>query len=346
MKDSVLEHEIREQPECVARLIREETENVAAISDALRGRFRYVVIAARGSSDNAARYGQYLLGARNRINVSLATPSLFTIYQKPPSLEGALVIGISQSGQSPDVRSVLVEANRQGRPTLAITNDPASPLAEVAGHVIALHAGPERAVAATKTYTASLAALAILSSSLAARPSRRDPLEKLPELMRISLESAHEAMEAADLSPLRERCVVIGRGLNFGTAFEIALKLKELSQIVAEPYSSADFLHGPIAMVEQDFPVILISPRGAVHPDLVALAAQLRELEAHAIVISDDPALLNQASMPLPLPAGIPEWLSPIPAVVPGQILALHLARALGLDPDDPRGIHKVTKTW
>src|SRR5216117_3939902 len=174
---SWLEAELCEQPDALERFLRAETAAARALADELAFRdIRYVVIAARGSSDNAARYAQYLFGAVNRLPVALATPSLYTLYRTPPRLDSALVIGISQSGASPDVWSVVAEARAQGCPTIAITNEPSSPLAEAAEHVIALHAGPERAVAATKTYLNSLAAVALVSASLT---GDRDRLEEL-----------------------------------------------------------------------------------------------------------------------------------------------------------------------
>ncbi len=143
-----------------------------------------------------------------------------------------------------------------------------------------------------------------------------------------------------------EHCTVIGRGLNYSTAFEISLKVTELTQTVAEPYSSADFLHGPIAMVYRGFPVILIAPHGSVFEDMRALVDRLIELNSELIIISNDESLLSQAHLAFPLPKSLPEWLTPMVAVLPGQLFALALARARGLDPDHPEGLKKVTETW
>lgn len=342
---SILEKEINEQPAVITRLLEQETENVRRLTADLRGRFSHVVIAARGTSDNAARYAKYLFGAHNQLQVALATPSLFTLYQQPPRMDGALVIGISQSGQSPDIVSVVAEGWRQGRPTVAITNDVASPLAQAAESVIPLHAGSELAVAATKTYTASLAAMALFSAQLAGDGALVAPLRALPESI---------AQTLADLAPILGRveryrfmthCAVIGRGFNFATVFEIALKVKELTRVVAEPYSSADFRHGPIAMVHDGFPVILVAPRGAVVDDIRTLIGDLKGLGAEQLIISDDAQLLKGAHLALPLPAGLPEWLTPLVAVLPGQLFGLTLAQVKGLDPDQPLGLSKVTET-
>jgi glucosamine--fructose-6-phosphate aminotransferase (isomerizing) len=345
--DPILKGEILEQPQVVSRLLETEREHVRALADRLRGGFDYIIIAARGTSDNAARYGKYLLGARNQIQVALATPSLFTMYQRSPNFDHALVMGISQSGQSPDVISVVREARDQGRPTLAITNDPKSPLADEAEHTICLQAGEERAVAATKTYTASLVALALLASCLADRGTDLDELVRLPDQMRVTLDQLFPLMEdRAERYRYMEHCAVIGRGYNYATAFEIALKIKELTQIVAEPYSSADFRHGPIRMVGDGFPIILIAPGGAVFGDIRNLVKDLVELRSERLIISEVAEALGQAHFPLPLPQGTPEWLSPVLSVLPGQLLGLYLALARGLDPDHPEGLQKVTETW
>lgn len=342
---SILAQEIQQQPRVLRQLLEAESANVARLVEQLRGRFEYVVIAARGTSDNAARYAQYLFGAHNQLPVSLATPSLYTLYERPPSLAGALVMGISQSGQSPDIVGVVAEGRRQGRPTLAITNDPDSPLAQAAGELIALHTGPERAVAATKTYTASLGALALFSAWLAGDQDMLAQLGRLPALIESTLAGLQPIMARVERYRYMSHCAVIGRGYNYSTAFEVALKVKELTRTVAEPYSSADFRHGPIAMVRDGFPVILIAPSGQVFADLEDLVTDLRQLDSELLVISDQPALLEQAHLALPLPSGCPEDLSPLVAVIPGQLFSHALAEAKGLDPDHPEGLTKVTET-
>lgn len=342
---SILKKEIYEQPTVVARLLERERDNVAHIADTLRSQFNHVVIAARGTSDNAARYAQYLFGVHNQTQVALATPSLFTLYQRPPSLEGALVIGISQSGQSPDIVSVVAEGRRQGCPTLAIVNDPASPLARAAEHVIPLHAGPEQAVAASKTYTASLAVLALFACSLNGDAAALAQLRDLPARLAETLSGIAPLLPRIERYRFMTRCAVIGRGYNYATAFEVALKVKELTRVVAEPYSSADFRHGPIAIVDEAFTVLLIAPTGAVAGDLRALSTDLQRLKAEQIIISDDDSLLAQAHLALPLPADVPEWLTPLIAVLPGQLFAMTLAQVKGADPDHPLGLTKVTET-
>jgi glucosamine--fructose-6-phosphate aminotransferase (isomerizing) len=347
MGKSYLETEIAQQPEVIGRLLEEERVNIMRAAEAIRAHApRFVYFAARGSSDNAARYGQYLFGAAHGLPVGLATPSLFTLYRQPPRLDEALVLGVSQSGQSPDIVAVLEEGSRQGALTLAITNDPNSRLAQAARHTIRLLTGPEQSVAATKTYTASLAVLALLSAALAENEEYFQALDSLPDLLARVLASTPDILQGVERYRAMETCVVLSRGYNYATGFEIALKLKELTYVLAEPYSSADFQHGPLALVERGFPVVAVVPEGEVSQELAAMVKQLREQGAELLIISGQDEALGLAHTPMPLPPGVPEWLSPLVAVVPGQLLALGLALAKGFDPDHPRSLHKVTLTW
>ena len=342
----VLQREIEEQPEAVRRQLERGREASEAIADAIRARGPCsVLIAARGSSDNAARYAQYLFGAHNQRMVALATPSLFTLYQRPPFLGSSVAIGISQSGRSPDIVAVLDEARRQGALAVAVTNDAESPLACAADLCLPLHAGPELAVAATKTYTTQLVALAMLSAALEQRPERWAELDGLPAAMARTIEANAHAAHVTARFRYAGRFVVIGRGFNYGTAMEVSLKIKETSYVIAEPYSSADFRHGPSAMLDLNLPVVLVAPSGQVHADVADLLDLCEERNADVIAISDREEVLARSVAPMPLVGDLPEWLTPVAAVVPGQLFALHLARARGLDPDQPRGLRKVTET-
>ncbi len=343
---SILDREISEQPQALAQLLQEERATVEAIARAIREHDpSYVILAARGTSDNAARYSQYLFGTINNLSAALATPSIFTIYKQPPRMKEALVIAISQSGQSPDIVSVVEEGRRQGALTVALTNDPDSPLAQTAQHTIHLHAGVEKAVAATKTFTTSLMALAMLASALSGDESRFEALARVPGWVEQVLQNHDATLKAAERYCYIDYCVVASRGYNYATAYEVALKLKELDYVIAEPYSSADFQHGPLALVEHGFPVVTIVPEGALAAELTDFDRQLRDRGADLITISADPDALALAQTPLPLPSGMPEWVSPLVAVVPGQLFAYGLTQAKRLDPDQPRGIHKVTLT-
>ena len=344
---SFLHDEIFEQPQVLRTLIEAEGENATEIAALVRERrVPYVVIAARGSSDHAALYAKYLLGTMNHLPVALATPSLFTMYQSPPQLKDALVIGISQSGESPDIISVVSGAREQGALTLAITNEAGSPLAQAAEHVLPCHAGVERSIAATKTYTAQLVAVALLGTALAEDETLQDELQAIPDAVEKTLTLSEVVQRAAERYRYMEQCVVLGRGYNYATAYELSLKLKELTYVVAEPYSSADFMHGPIAIIERGFPVIVIVPHGAVYNEVKSLARSLQEeRQAELIVISDQDEALALAKTPLWLPVSVEEWLSPILCIIPGQLFAHHLTLVKGFDPDHPRGLHKVTIT-
>lgn len=346
MSQSFLQKEIEEQPAVARRLLTEAQLTIVQIAEAIHEHNpRFIVFAARGSSDNAARYGQYLFGATNGLPVALATPSLFSRYEQPPNVEDSLVLGISQSGQSPDIVSVLAEGRRQGAMTIAVTNDPTSPLPGAADHTIELLAKEERSLAATKTYTASLVAMAMLSSALAEDAECLQALQALPDLMAQVVSQSLSILKSAEWYRYMESCVVISRGYNYSTAFEVALKLKELTYVMAEPYSTADFQHGPMAIVEQGFPVIAVVPEGEISPEMLNFLGQLREREAELVIISAVEEALALAQTPLPIPSGIPEWLSPLVTVLPGQIFAWGLTLAKGFDPDHPRGLRKVTLT-
>jgi glucosamine--fructose-6-phosphate aminotransferase (isomerizing) len=346
LEQTLLFQEIHQQPSVLANLLNKEKAKIDRLAAEIQARqVRHVVIAARGTSDNAARYAKYLLGAVNRLPVGLATPSLFSVYGQPPRFGNALVLGISQSGKSPDIVAVLAEARRQGVLAAAITNDPDSPLAAQADFVIALQAGEERAVAATKTYTAQLAAIGSLSAVLAQAPEMLSALSQLPGAVASALAISEEMAHIAARYRYMQHCVVVGRGYNYATAFELALKLKELTYTIVEPYSSADFMHGPMALVDTGFPVVVISPSGAMLPELRAFIQELKGRGAETIVISDHPETLDLARIPLALPEAVPERLSPLTAIVPGQLFAMHLAHTRGFDVDRPRGLRKVTET-
>jgi glucosamine--fructose-6-phosphate aminotransferase (isomerizing) len=342
-----LQSEIVEQPDRLADLLRSQRRSIESIAEAIRrAGVDYVFLAARGTSDNAGRYAVYLWGAQNGLPLALATPSLFTYYERPPRLKNALVVGVSQSGQSPDIVGVLDEGRRQGCLTLAVTNAAGSPLARAADLVLDIQAGPEAAVAATKTYTAELMAIAMLSAALADEKRLWAELARAPAWVAQVLKKDQALARAAERYRYMSHCVVLGRGYNYSTAFEWALKLKELTYVEAEPYSSADFLHGPIAMVAGGFPILAVVPQGKVFESLLQLLGTLRgEQDAELVVISDERRALSLAQSPMPLPAGIPEWVSPIVCIVPGQLFAYHLTRAKGLDTERPRTIRKVTET-
>ena len=346
MVKGAFEADLEEQPATLSRLLAEGRGEAEGAAGRIRAHgARFAVLAARGSSDNAARYAQYVLGVRNATVAALAAPSIVTRYHARPRMDGALVVGISQSGQSPDLVAVASEGRRQGAITLAITNDPASPLAQASELVLALRAGHERAVAATKTYTAQLLAVAMLSAALAGEEDAWRELTGVPHRVARAIDQGRPLVSAAAAFRAEERMLVVGRGYNLSTAFEIALKVKEACGVVADPYSSADLLHGPVALVRGGLPVMVVAPASAPFDDVMGLAELARERGARLLAITDAPSLAAQSEVALPLAPDGPEWLSPIEAVVPGQLWVQALAAARGLTPDAPPGLSKVTLT-
>jgi glutamine---fructose-6-phosphate transaminase (isomerizing) len=367
---SLARAEIAAQPEVVARLLDRQRTAIAALAADMRGREpRYAVLAARGTSDNAARYAQHVLGRVLRLPVVLATPSLHTLYDAPPRYAEAVVIGVSQSGASPDIVSVVADAASQGALTAAITNAPTSPLADAAEHLIDLSAGEERSVAATKTYTASLAAIAALAAS--GDPALTAEVKGLPAALAAQLALSGGATAARSPNALAspagdaaeppnalasprgdaapavaaaadwDRLTVVGRGAHYATAFEAALKIRELAGIVAEPYSPADLLHGPIAAVSPDQPLLAIAPAGPTEQSMRELVAAARERGAQVAAIGHDRTLGD----PFLELVDVPEWLGPVVAIVPAQLLAVGLAEQRGIDVDAPFGLSKITLT-
>jgi glutamine---fructose-6-phosphate transaminase (isomerizing) len=343
---SFLHDEIHEQPVALQRLLTEEAANVRQIAQVIREtKPAYVLIAARGTSDNAARYAQYTLGIFGGLSVALAAPSIHTLYAAQPDMSQAFVIGISQSGKSVDVAQIVSDARQQGAKTLSITNDPHSPMAQAADYHIWLRCGEEKSVAATKTYTAQLTALAMLTAYLVDDATMLTELTRLPQLVSDTLTNAQVINTWAERYRYIERIAVIGRGLNYCTAFEVALKIKELCYVVSEEYSEADFRHGPIAIISRGFPVLVIAPQGKTLPMLVDLLKKLNtELHAECLVFSNDAEACSLGIKAVQLPE-LPEWLSPICAVVPGQMFAYRLAEAKGHNLDQPEGLTKVTIT-
>lgn len=342
-----IRNEIFSQPDVLESILNNQWETVVSIASAIREHnIKYIFLAARGSSDNAGLYAKYLFGVYNRLPIALAAPSLFSIYQSPPFLEKSLVLGISQSGQSPDIVKVISEGRKQGVPTLAITNSPDSPIAKSAEYVLDIHAGTEKAVAATKTYTAQLLMIAMISIALKGDLARLEDLNRIPDLVKEVLQLDEIILSQVERYRYMQHCVILGRGFNYATAFEWSLKLKELAYIVSEPYSSADFQHGPVALVADGFPVLSVVPDGAVFEGMHEILTWLvSKRNAELIAISNRDEILSIAHSPLRLPKTLPEWISPIISIVPAQLFSYRLTQSKGFDTDHPRGLSKVTKT-
>jgi glucosamine--fructose-6-phosphate aminotransferase (isomerizing) len=344
MSGSKMSAEIREQPEVLETILDEGWDEVLSASRVLReGGLRSVMIAARGTSDNAALYAKYLLEVLLGVPTALASPSTFTLYESRMNLEGVLVVGISQSGESQDVLETIRRSGELGASTLTVTNDEGSAMAEAAQHHFFLRAGKEESVAATKTYIAELMMLYLLVSALKGEERLGHEVRRLPELSREVLEAQWEGTERYRYA---QYMVVTSRGYNLATAEEAALKLMETTYVVAQAFSAADLRHGPIAMIGHDFPVLAIAPPGRAQPGMRSLVENLRDRGAELLVISDERTMLDKASARFAVPGSLPEELSPILCAIPIQLLAENLARLKGLNPDSPRGLSKVTETW
>ena len=336
--------EIMEQPAVVARLTADRRPFEEAAREARAAGARFVLYAARGTSDNAAVYGKYLAAILAGVPAGLATPSAATLYGTRIDFRDCLVIGISQSGETPDVADYLAAARAGGAFTVAVTNDAGSPLAAAAHRVLATGAGAELAVAATKTYTSQLAALAAFWAAWTGDGGMAGALAgDVPAAMEAALETEAAVRAVATRLAVAERLIVAARGFNYATALEIALKLEETCYLAAMPFSAADLRHGPIAMIEARYPVLLFAPGGRTREGMLELRDDLRRRGAQTWLVADAPAAGDEAVVLLPRP--LPEALSPLTAVIPGQLLAYHLSLVRGLDPDHPRGLSKVTRT-
>ena len=343
---TIYETEIYEQPGALNRIVNSNWDSFYRLADQIHKKpFKHVLIAARGTSDNAAIYAKYLLSAFAGIPVSLAIPSLYTIYQQPPDMSEGVVIGISQSGYSTDVLAVLEDARKKGVVTISITNDQSSPMAQLAEYSICVNAGVESAIAASKSYTSTMASVAILTAVWTNNRLQIDEIKNLPAWAEEVLKQHAVVKKAAQWFAEFNQMVVLGRGFNHCTAQEIALKTKELSYMVAEAYSAADFRHGPIAMLMKDFPVVALAPIDNTLDDMKAMIREVKSLDVRLVVMSNDKEVLDTSNYAIVLPKNLPGWLSPIISTIPGQLLALELATAKGLDVDHPRGLKKVTLT-
>jgi glucosamine--fructose-6-phosphate aminotransferase (isomerizing) len=342
---SLMLKEIHQQPSTLERTVKNEAKRIARFAQFLEKKgIRLIILVARGSSDNAALFGRYLLEITTGIPVCLAAPSVHTIYGARLDLRDALVIGISQSGEGSDINSVLENSRRCGAITLAITNESGSSITRVADETLFIHAGREHSVAATKTYTGQLMIFHLLASALSGN-TRFAEVERLPELSAKALSLRSRVEEIVERYSFMDHCVVVGRGLNYANAYEFAIKLMETCYVVAERFSSADFLHGPIAIVERSFPVFLFAPPGKTLAGMRDLLVKLRKLHAETVVISSEPNVLKYATRPLKIPQRIGDMFSAIPYIIPAQLFAALLAEAKGLSADRPRSLAKVTKT-
>jgi len=354
---STMRDEISQQPAAIERTLKTEWN----CAERLRAHFernpvRLIVLAARGTSDNAAQFGRYLLEITTGIPVSLAAPSVFTLYRSDLDLKDTAVVAISQSGESTDTKIVLERAKEAGAFTIGVTNEKGSTLAKLAHETLLVQAGKEKSVAATKTYTGQLACFYLLARALGASLDAED-LQHIPDWAAAALKLESEIHERAERYCFMQHAVCVGRGLNYSNSFEFALKLMETCYVVAERFSSADLLHGPIAMLEQSFPAFLFCPPGVTWSPMLELFAKLQSIQAESIIITDKSnAEVNKLAglklPPLVIPVALgqrserlPEDVyTPIPYVIPAQLFAARLAEVKYLDPDKPRSLNKVTQ--
>ena len=332
-----MRREIAEQPAAVTATLAAVAAPAAVLAADVRARgLDRVVLVARGTSDHVAIYGRYLLEARCALSSSLAAPSLYTTYRPPVDLSRALVLGVSQSGETPEIVAALEFAAGRGALTAALTNEARSPLAIAAGHALVTAAGSEQSIAATKTFTTALAAIAELARALGAG-DLAPGLEALPDALAAAAGLPDELVERAARSLLEaEAAVCISRGYAYATALEAALKLKEVTGLWAEGFSAADLRHGPRAAA-LGLQALVFHAGGPLAGDVDGLE---RELEAAgSSVVSIGPG------RPLPAAEGLCEELAPIALIVPAQLVAERLAVLRGRDPDHPPGLSKVTRT-
>lgn len=342
---SLMLKEIFEQPMALRRTFAAERAHAREFA-ALAGRknFRLIVLVARGTSDNAALFGRYLFELTSGIPVSLAAPSVHTLYRARLDLRGALAIGISQSGEGTDINRVLKAMRRSGAYTLGVTNEARSTMTGIVDDVFLERAGKQRSVAATKTYTGQLMVLYLLAAALSPKVDLNS-IGEIPAHAAATLELSQEIRALVERYRYMRQCAVVARGLNYANAYELGLKLMETSYVVAERFSSADFLHGPIALIERDFPVLMFLPPGKAFRDLSRLAERLHRMRAETLVITSAGARLPSTTRVIRVPGTMPEIYTPIPYMIPGQLFAAHLAAVKGLDPDKPRSLRIVTRT-
>lgn len=355
---SMMLDEIRQQPAAIERTLKAERRR----AEKLRRHFEqnpvpFIILAARGTSDNAAQFGRYLLEITTGIPVSLAAPSVATLYRAKLKAEHCAVVAVSQSGESTDTNMFLEQAKASGAFTVGVTNESESTLARLAHECFFVRAGKEKSVAATKTYSGQLLSFYLLAYSLGA-PIELDSLEQVAEWTEAALKLEAEIRVRAERYRFMQQAVCIGRGLNYSNALEFALKMMETCYVVAERFSSADLLHGPIAMVEASFPSFVFCPSGVTWEPMCELLKKLESIGSDMLLITDKSnkaaqSVPGQTGSPLTIPVSLAlrkgklpeEVYTPIPYIIPAQLFAANLAEVKKLDPDRPRTLNKVTQT-
>ena len=344
---SQMEKEALFAPEAIARQFAGNQQILQALAKRIHSASpRFAVTIARGSSDHAATFAKYLLETQLGLVTSSAAPSVVTLYEAKLQLRDALVIGLSQSGQSPDIAEMLQNARAAGAITVAFVNHSDSPLAHAAEFVVPLCAGDELAVAATKSYITTLSALVHLIACLKEEAALSKALLALPDAMTAAAKMDWSA--AIEVYLQQKNTLVIGRGFSYPIAQETALKFKETAVIHAEAFSGAELLHGPFALVQPDFPLLMYAGKDAALPGVLALAQRVKQLGAKTLVVaSHDVAVSSEeASIKLPIPNALHPLCDPLMMIQAMYIMMARLAIARGYNPDAPKNLSKVTKTW
>ncbi len=345
---NILQQEMREQPACVERCLTTNAVHATRIAAQLHGRnISHIALLARGTSRHAALYASYLLGWHHEMSVQLLQPSLTTFLDCMPLPPSTAVIAVSQSGSSPDLCHALRTAQTRGAYGLAVTNTPESPLAQEADDTLNIQAGPEQAVAATKTYINQLVTLALLSQALGTDTSAAPSLTPLPGAVHAMFELEDQIRDVAQDLHTYPAMLVVGRGFHHATACETALKLQELTYTYALPFTSADLLHGPIALLDDRAVLICLDVGSQPNPHFTAIEARAAQAGTRLVVLSDHPERWQQVPhmIVLPTPSRLADCYSPIPTIVAGQLLAMYIGQAKGLDVVAPRFLTKETLT-
>lgn len=339
-----MQKEIYEQPDVIKKFLKKEYKNIEKIAQKIDKKdIKFIIIAARGTSDKAAILGKYLFEIKNRIPVLLPSISVFTLYKTKFDLKKALCIGISQSGESKDVVDFLKISKNCGALTLGITNNLNSSIVKNVENIIYLRAGKEKSISATKTYISEIFSLYLLSSLISKDKEMQEKLKKIPENIKKVLKIENFIKDNIERYRYMNQCIVLGRGLNYATSLETALKIAETSYCVAEAFSGADFLHGPVALLSEGFPVFVFAPSGATYKMMLNLVKKIKEKKAELIIISDREEILKFAILKIKMPE-LEELYTPFTYVVIGQLIAVHLSLVKGLNPDKPRYLKKITK--
>lgn len=338
--------EITEQPEVLAGCLKSNRAVIDGIvRDCAKQDISFAVIAARGTSDHAAVYGKYVLEILTGLPVSLAAPSVMTMYGRDMRFDRSLVVGVSQSGEASDVIEVIKTARRHGAVTVVVTNFPNSPLAQAAQYNLDCNAGEEKSVAATKTFTTELYLLGNLAARLAGDGAMEKEYAMVPDMLRETFALNENMEDVVERYRFMKECFVLARGINYAVALEAALKIQETSYVRAKAFATSDFHHGPMAMVERDMPVIVYAPSGPSLADVREMTGRIKEAEGDVLMISDDAEIRAIGSRSLSIPKVQSDFTSPFCNAAVAQMFACRLSLLKGLNPDRPRMLHKITVT-